>query len=85
VLPGVALLAFVMRALDETPALLERLGAAVQINNVKFVSPVLPGTALHVQLQAQGSGVGFEVQRDGLAVAKGLLTTVATPTPAPTP
>ncbi len=76
VLPGVAVLAFVMRALDEQPELRQRLGAVPQINNVKFLSPVMPETALQVLLQPQGSGVGFEVRReDGASVvAKGLLT-----------
>jgi acyl-coenzyme A synthetase/AMP-(fatty) acid ligase len=77
VLPGVAVLAFVMRALEEQPALRERAGTVPQINNVKFISPVMPETALQVLLQPQGSGVGFEVRRageTGSVVAKGLLT-----------
>jgi 3-hydroxymyristoyl/3-hydroxydecanoyl-(acyl carrier protein) dehydratase/acyl-CoA synthetase (AMP-forming)/AMP-acid ligase II len=82
VLPGVAVLAFVMRALDQQPDLRARLGAVPQINNVKFISPVMPYTALEVLLRAQGSGVGFEVRRDVRreaeaapdVVAKGLLT-----------
>ncbi len=78
VLPGVALLAFVMRTLDEQPELRARLGAVPQIGNVKFISPVMPDTALQVLLQPQGGGVGFEVRRDGDraagVVAKGLLT-----------
>lgn len=74
VLPGVALLSFVMRALDEQPALRAPLGAVPQIGHVKFVSPVMPDTPLQVMLQPQGSGVVFEVQREGRAVAKGLLT-----------
>jgi acyl-coenzyme A synthetase/AMP-(fatty) acid ligase/3-hydroxymyristoyl/3-hydroxydecanoyl-(acyl carrier protein) dehydratase len=77
VLPGVALLAFVMRALDEQPLLAARLGATPQINNVKFLSPVMPGTALQVLLVPQGSGVGFELQAGGLVAAKGLLTAAA--------
>jgi hypothetical protein len=79
VLPGVALLALVMRTLDGEPALRARLGAVPQINNVKFISPVLPDTELNVQLQPQGSGVGFAVMRGDSAVAKGLLTAGAAP------
>lgn len=73
VLPGVALLAFVMRALEGQPALRALLGATPQIAQVKFISPVLPGTDLRVLLQAQGSGVAFEVQREAQVVAKGQL------------
>jgi 3-hydroxymyristoyl/3-hydroxydecanoyl-(acyl carrier protein) dehydratase len=79
VLPGVALLALVMRTLDSEPEWRARLGAVPQINNVKFISPVLPDTALQVQLQAQGSGVGFAVMRGDSAVAKGLLTAGSAP------
>ncbi|MFG6412864.1 AMP-binding protein [Roseateles sp. DC23W] len=74
VLPGVSLLALVMRTLDGEPELRARLGAVPQINNVKFISPVLPDTELQVQLQPQGSGVGFAVLRGDATVAKGLLT-----------
>jgi 3-hydroxymyristoyl/3-hydroxydecanoyl-(acyl carrier protein) dehydratase len=73
VLPGVALLAFVMRALERQPELQARLGLTPQIAQVKFISPVLPGSELQVKLQAQGSGVAFDVQRDGQVVAKGQL------------
>ena len=74
VLPGVALLSFVMRALQAQPELQARLGPSPQIAQVKFISPVLPGTDLQVQLQAQGSGVAFEVRREGQVVTKGQLT-----------
>ena len=73
VLPGVALLSFVMRALQARPELQARLGPAPQIAQVKFISPVLPDTDLQVQLQAQGSGVAFEVRREGQVVTKGQL------------
>ena len=71
VLPGVALLSLVMRALQARPELQARLGPTPQIAQVKFLSAVLPGNDLQVQLQAQGSGVAFEVLRQGQAVAKG--------------
>ncbi|RZL08313.1 MAG: CoA ligase [Rubrivivax sp.] len=77
VLPGVSLLALVMRTLDGEPGLRARLGAVPQINNVKFISPVLPDTELQVQLEPQGSGVGFVVLRGDATVAKGLLTAAA--------
>ena len=74
VLPGVALLAFVMRALDKQPELQARLGPTPQVAQVKFMLPVLPGTELQVQLQPHGSGVAFEVQCEGQVMAKGQLT-----------
>ena len=73
VLPGVALLAFVMRALQGQPELQARLGDTPQIAQVKFISPVLPGSDLQVLLQCQGSGVAFEVRRADQVVAKGRL------------
>ncbi|MCZ8234392.1 MAG: AMP-binding protein [Inhella sp.] len=79
VLPGVALLSLVMRTLDAAPELRARLGSVPQINNVKFISPVLPDTELRVELQPQGRGVGFAVLRGDGAVAKGLLTAGAAP------
>ncbi|RZL31901.1 MAG: CoA ligase, partial [Rubrivivax sp.] len=79
VLPGVSLLALVMRTLDGEPGLRSCLGAVPQINNVKFISPVLPDTELQVQLQPQGSGVGFAVLRGDATVAKGLLTAGTAP------
>lgn len=78
-LPGVALLAYVMRALAEQPERAARLGAVPQISQVKFLSAVRPGSWLQVRLQAQGSGVGFEVLRETddasppQTAAKGLL------------
>ena len=76
VLPGVALLACVVRVLDSQPELRACLGPTLQIAQAKFISPVLPGTDLQVQLWLQpgGRSVAFEVLREGSAVAKGLLT-----------
>ncbi|MCZ8175479.1 MAG: AMP-binding protein [Burkholderiaceae bacterium] len=62
VLPGVALLAYVMRALAADAALAARLGAQPQIAQAKFLAPVGPGAQLEVRLQATGErGVAFEV------------------------
>jgi acyl-coenzyme A synthetase/AMP-(fatty) acid ligase len=65
-LPGVALLAYVMRALAAEPPLAARLGAQPHIAQAKFLAPVGPGAQLEVRLQATGEhGVAFEVwQRD---------------------
>jgi acyl-coenzyme A synthetase/AMP-(fatty) acid ligase len=61
VLPGVALLSLVMQALDAQPELAARLGATPQIDNAKFLTPVLPQSRLRVLLREQGRGVAFEV------------------------
>lgn len=61
-LPGVALLAYVMRALAADAALAPRLGAQPQIAQAKFLAPVGPGAQLEVRLQPTGdTGVAFEV------------------------
>ncbi len=64
VLPGVALLVYVMRALAATPALATRLGARPQFAQAKFLAPVGPGALLEVKLEPQGeTSVAFEVRR----------------------
>ncbi|MCZ8111643.1 MAG: AMP-binding protein [Betaproteobacteria bacterium] len=61
-LPGVALLAYVMRALAAQPPLAARLGATPQVAQAKFLAPVGPAAQLEVRLQATGEhGVAFEV------------------------
>jgi acyl-coenzyme A synthetase/AMP-(fatty) acid ligase len=61
-LPGVALLSYVMRALAADAPLAARLGAQPQIAAAKFLAPVGPGAQLEVRLQATGEhGVAFEV------------------------
>jgi len=61
-LPGVALLAYVMRALAAQVPLAARLGATPQVAQAKFLAPVGPGAQLEVRLQATGEhGVAFEV------------------------
>lgn len=72
-LPGVALLDFVLQALEQRPALQQALGAAPQIDSVKFLRPVGPGSALRVFLQPQGSGVAFDVKAGDETVARGTL------------
>ena len=72
-LPGVVLLSLVMETLAGAPALQALLGSTPQVDSVKFLAPVGPGTSLQVQLRLQGSGVAFELS-DGLrSVARGQL------------
>jgi acyl-CoA synthetase (AMP-forming)/AMP-acid ligase II/3-hydroxymyristoyl/3-hydroxydecanoyl-(acyl carrier protein) dehydratase len=63
VLPGVALLSLVMQAVAAQPTLQALLGATPQIDNAKFLTPVLPGSLVRVLLREQGRGVAFEVVR----------------------
>ena len=67
-LPGVALLAEVLEAVLDEPALAARLGPAPRLAQVKFLAPVLPATELTLQLQASERGLRFEV-RDGARTA----------------
>lgn len=67
-LPGVSLLAEVLEAVLDVPALAAQLGPAPRLAAVKFLAPVRPGAALTVQLEAGPRGVRFEV-REGERVA----------------
>jgi len=72
-LPGVVLLSFVMETLAGTTALQAALGAAPQVDNVKFLAPVGPGSSVQVTLRRQGSGVAFELSDGMRTVARGQL------------
>jgi 3-hydroxymyristoyl/3-hydroxydecanoyl-(acyl carrier protein) dehydratase len=73
VLPGVMLLAEVMRGVRRSSALEEKLGACPDIASAKFLAPLAPGRAAQVQLHAEGSGARFEIRAAGLLVASGQL------------
>jgi acyl-coenzyme A synthetase/AMP-(fatty) acid ligase len=70
VLPGVVLLSMVMEALQS------RLGTPAQIDQAKFLAPVLPGDTLALAVTARGNSLQFELTRDGAAVARGQLSPV---------
>ncbi|MDP1650553.1 MAG: AMP-binding protein [Rubrivivax sp.] len=74
VLPGVVLLSLVMQALEQRPALRERLGYRPRIDNAKFLAPVGPGARLLVDLREHGAGVAFEVRVGDATVARGQLS-----------
>ena len=74
VLPGVVLLSLVMQVLAEAPELSAGLGAAPQIDQVKFLHPVGPGQTLRVSLAAQGHGVGFAIHLGLRIVVTGRLS-----------
>jgi acyl-coenzyme A synthetase/AMP-(fatty) acid ligase len=71
VLPGVVLLSMVMEALQP------RLGTTAQIDQAKFLAPVLPGDTLALTVTAQGSALQFELTRQGKPVARGQLSALA--------
>jgi 3-hydroxymyristoyl/3-hydroxydecanoyl-(acyl carrier protein) dehydratase len=67
-LPGVALLAEVLEAVLDAPALAGLLGAAPRIGAVKFLAPVRPGAQLAITLEPGPRGLRFEV-REGERIA----------------
>lgn len=67
-LPGVALLAEVLEAVLNEPALAALVGETPRIAAAKFLAPVRPGARLVVHLEANSRGVQFEV-REGERVA----------------
>jgi acyl-coenzyme A synthetase/AMP-(fatty) acid ligase len=68
VLPGVVLLSMVMEALQP------RLQTPAQIDQAKFLAPVLPGDTLSLTVTAQGSALQFELRRGDTPVARGQLS-----------
>jgi acyl-coenzyme A synthetase/AMP-(fatty) acid ligase len=74
VLPGVVLLSMVMEALRS------RLGTPAQIDQAKFLAPVLPGDTLALRVSAQANSLRFELMRGDTAVARGQLSPVPSAT-----
>ena len=70
-LPGVSLLAEVIEAVLSRPELAALLGPCPRIGIAKFLSPVLPGTVLNLQLQAKGERVHFDVRQGDRVAASG--------------
>jgi acyl-coenzyme A synthetase/AMP-(fatty) acid ligase len=68
VLPGVVLLSMVMEALQS------RLQTPAQIDQAKFLAPVLPGDTLALAVTTQGSALQFELKRGDVIVARGQLS-----------
>jgi len=74
VLPGAYLLALVLHQLERHPTLRARLGAVLQVQQVKFLAPVGPGHTLRLRLEAQPQGIGFSLHDGATLVARGLLS-----------
>ena len=70
-LPGVALLAQVLEAILDMPALAALVGNAPRIGAAKFLAPVRPGARLTIELVAGARDVRFEVRDDGRVAASG--------------
>ena len=70
-LPGAALLAEVLEAVLDDPALAALVGAAPRIGAAKFLAPVRPGAQLTLQLDATARGVRFEVREAARVAASG--------------
>jgi len=67
-LPGVSLLAEVLEALLDDPALAALVSPKPRIGAAKFLAPVRPGARLTIALEAGPRGVRFEV-REGERIA----------------
>ena len=67
-LPGVSLLAEVLEAALDEPALAALIGTAPRIGAAKFLAPVRPGASLTITLEGGPRGVRFEV-REGERIA----------------
>ena len=70
-LPGVSLLAEVLEAVLDDPALSTLIGPAPRIGAAKFLAPVRPGARLTVRLEAGPRGVRFEVKEGERIAASG--------------
>jgi 3-hydroxymyristoyl/3-hydroxydecanoyl-(acyl carrier protein) dehydratase len=70
-LPGVALLAEVLEAILDAPAVAALVGTAPRIVAAKFLAPVRPGARLTIELVASARGVRFEVREGERLAASG--------------
>ena len=70
-LPGVSLLAEVLEALLDDPALAALIGPAPRIGAAKFLAPVRPGAQLVIALELGPRGVRFEVKEGERIAASG--------------
>jgi len=70
-LPGVALLAQVLEAILDEPALAALVGSTPRIAAAKFLAPVRPGAQLTIELEASARGVRFELREAERLAASG--------------
>lgn len=77
VVPGALLLAEVIEAALDVPALAARLGSAPRVAMIKFLAPVVPPAELSVHFDAAGARVRFEVRHATQIAAAGQFETAA--------
>ncbi len=70
-LPGVSLLAEVLEAALNEPALVRGIGAVPRIAVAKFLVPVLPGAKLEIAFRRTAKGIEFSVSEQSRVVASG--------------
>ena len=70
-LPGVSLLAEVLEAVLDVPALAALVGPAPRIGAAKFLAPVRPGAQLMISLERGPRGVRFDVKEGERIAAAG--------------
>lgn len=75
--PGVLLLAEVFETLRAAPGVAASLGAMPELQSVKFLAPVGPGSELTVALQPQPGRCDFEIRSAAVTVARGRLRAAA--------
>lgn len=70
-LPGVSLLAEVLEAVLDDPALAVLVGPSPRLGAAKFLAPVRPGARLTLRLEAGPRGLRFDVREGDRIVATG--------------
>ena len=82
-LPGVSLLAEVLEAVLDDPALAALIGPAPRIGAAKFLAPVRPGAQLVITLVPSPRGVRFEVKEGERIAASGQFEAARGPSAGP--
>ena len=82
-LPGVSLLAEVLEALLDVPAMAALVGPTPRIVSAKFLAPVRPGARLTIALDAGPRGVRFEVLEGERIAASGQFEAARGPSAGP--
>ncbi len=78
VLPAVVLLSEVLEAALAEPALAALIGRTPHIAAAKFQSPVAPGSELHLQFDADGPRLRFELRHHDQLAASGVFEAAET-------
>ena len=76
-LPGVSLLAEVLEAVLDRPALAARIGLTPRLSAAKFLAPVRPGAQLVLMLNEGPRSVSFELREGERVAASGQFEALA--------